>query len=81
MFSLSTRNGGDEMDPSIVNSVKKEYNLVIDDRTAKELKIRIGCAEQIEGEIGLTIEGHDAIIVLPKKIIVSSTELGETLNN
>jgi rod shape-determining protein MreB len=53
MFSLSTRNGGDEMDPSIVNSVKKEYNLVIDDRTAKELKIRIGCADQIEGEIGL----------------------------
>lgn len=81
VFSRSTRIGGDEMDRSIVNYVKKAYNLVIGDRTAEELKIRIGSADQLEEEINLTVKGRDAIIGLPKTITVSSTEVREALSD
>lgn len=81
VFSRSTRIGGDEMDRSIVNYVKKAYNLVIGDRTAEELKIRIGSADKLEEEIDLTVKGRDAIIGLPKTITVSSTEVREALSD
>lgn len=42
--SKSVRTAGDEFDSSIVNYIKKEYNLAIGDRTAEEIKINIGCA-------------------------------------
>ena len=81
VFSRSTRIGGDEMDRNIVNYVKKAYNLVIGDRTAEELKIRIGSADKLEEEIDLTVKGRDAIIGLPKTITVSSTEVREALSD
>ncbi len=77
--SRSVRVGGDDMDVAIVNYVKKEYNLLIGERTAEEIKIDIGSAlaEQAEGE--REIRGRDQVSGLPKTITVSAKEIQNAL--
>lgn len=76
----SIRIGGDELDEAIVNYVKKEYNLMIGERTAEEVKIRIGSAYNDTGtEEVLVIRGRDLLEGLPKTIEVSSGEIREAL--
>ncbi len=72
--SKSVRTAGDEFDNSIVNYVKKEYNLAIGERTAEEIKISIGCAYLDEdSEIKtMSIRGRDLISGLPRTIDINS---------
>ncbi len=74
--SKSIRVGGDELDDSIVNYIKKEYSLMIGERTAEEIKINIGSAD-IDSEVK-TMDirgGRDLISGLPKTIEVTSSEI------
>nr|WP_200773901.1 rod shape-determining protein [Tepidibacter formicigenes] len=75
----SIRVGGDEFDESIVNYVKKEYNLMIGERTAEEVKIKIGSAFKEEKEEKLDIRGRDLVSGLPKTINITSSEVREAL--
>nr|WP_178137415.1 rod shape-determining protein [Tepidibacter thalassicus] len=75
----SIRVGGDELDESIVNYVKKEYNLMIGERTAEEVKIKIGSAFKEEKEEKLDVRGRDLISGLPKTINITSSEVREAL--
>lgn len=77
--SRSIRIGGDEMDEAIVSYVKKNYNLMIGERTAEEIKIDIGSAlsEDTEGE--KEIRGRDQISGLPKTITVTAKEIQNAL--
>lgn len=75
----SIRIGGDEFDESIVNYVKKEYNLMIGERTAEEVKIQIGSAFKEEKEEKMSIRGRDLISGLPKTIDITSAEVREAL--
>ncbi|MGM0409667.1 MAG: rod shape-determining protein [Bacillota bacterium] len=77
--SRSVRVGGDNMDVAIVNYIKKEYNLLIGERTAEEIKIDIGSAlaNQAEGE--REIRGRDQVSGLPKNITVSAKEIQHAL--
>ncbi|WHH61054.1 rod shape-determining protein [Petroclostridium sp. X23] len=77
--SKSLRIAGDELDEAIIYHVKKEYNLMIGERTAEEIKLKIGCAYPKEQEESLEIRGRDLITGLPKNLVLTSTEILEAL--
>lgn len=77
--SKSIRVGGDELDESIVNFIKKEYSLMIGERTAEEVKITIGSADGNSEISSMEIRGRDMITGLPKTINVSSKEIYEAM--
>ena len=77
----SIRIGGNKLDEAIVNYVKKEYNLLIGERTAEDVKINIGSAYK-DGEEGTSqISGRDLVTGLPKKIDISSAEIRDALKD
>jgi rod shape-determining protein MreB len=79
VVSRSLRIAGNELDDAIVHYVKKEYNLMIGERTAEDIKIRIGSASPLEPEIDINISGRDLVTGLPKDISISSKEIREAL--
>jgi len=79
VVSRSLRIAGNELDDAIVHYVKKEYNLMIGERTAEDIKIRIGSASPLEPEITINISGRDLVTGLPKDISISSKEIREAL--
>ena len=66
--SKSIRIGGDELDESIVTYIKKEYSLMIGERTAEDVKITIGSANVNNKETKMNIRGRDLISGLPKTL-------------
>lgn len=79
VFSKSIRIGGDEMDDAIIEYLKKTYNLMIGERTAEEIKIKIGSAYPQEEEMTLEVKGRDLVAGLPKAITITSEEIREAL--
>ncbi|MGL4911373.1 MAG: rod shape-determining protein [Romboutsia sp.] len=75
----SVRIGGDEFDESIVAYVKKEYNLLIGERTAEDVKISIGSTFKEDQETVMQIRGRDLISGLPKTIEIGSAEVRDAL--
>ncbi len=73
--SKSIRIAGDEMDDAITQYVKKEYNLLIGERTAEEVKIKIGSAYPLENELTMEIKGRDLLTGLPKTVEINSEEI------
>ncbi len=73
--SQSIRIAGDELDRSIINYIKKEYSLMLGERTAEEIKMAIGSAFPLPDEPHAEIRGRDLVSGLPKTIIVSSQEI------
>ncbi|MGB2600146.1 MAG: rod shape-determining protein [Candidatus Omnitrophota bacterium] len=80
VFSKSIRIGGDEMDEAITNYLKRTYNLMIGERTAEEIKIRIGSGYPLEEEMTMDVRGRDLVAGLPKMISVTSEEIREALS-
>lgn len=79
VFSKSIRIAGDEMDEAIINYLKKTYNLMVGERTAEEIKIRIGSAYPLDEEMTMEVRGRDLVSGLPKMITVTSEEVRESL--
>ena len=75
----SVRVAGDEMDDSIIQYVKRTYNMMIGERTAEQLKLEIGSAFPLEDPETLEIRGRDLLSGLPKTVSVSSDEVAEAL--
>ncbi len=73
--SESIRVGGDEFDETIIAHVKKEYNVMIGERTAEEIKIEIGSAYPLEEEEDVEVRGRDLLTGLPRNITLSSEEI------
>lgn len=73
--SKSIRVGGDELDDAIVSFIKREYSLMIGERTAEDVKINIGSADINLEKASLEIRGRDMITGLPKTVNISSTEI------
>ncbi len=76
----SIRVGGDEMDQAIITWVKKEYSLLLGERTAEEIKMAIGSAFQTPGEPDAEIRGRDLVSGLPKTIVVSAEEIRRAID-
>jgi rod shape-determining protein MreB len=81
VISNSIRIAGDEMDEAIIQYAKKTYNLYIGDRTAEEIKIRLGSAYKLQKEETMEIKGRDALSGLPKTIKITSEEIREALKD
>ena len=77
--SQSVRIAGDEMDKSIVQFMKKEYNLALGERTSEEIKIVLGSAWPLREEIRAEIRGRDLVSGLPKTIVTSTEEVREAI--
>ena len=77
--SKSLRIAGDELDDAISHYIKKEYSLMIGERTAEQIKITIGGAFPKTKEEKMTIRGRDLITGLPKNIEITSSEINEAL--
>ena len=79
VFSKSIRVAGDEMDEAIINYLKKTYNLMIGERTAEDIKLKIGSAYPLDEELSMEVRGRDLVAGLPKMVTVSSEEVRESL--
>ncbi len=79
VFSRSIRIGGDEMDMAVTEYLKKTYNLMIGERTAENIKIKIGSAYPLDEELTLEVRGRDLVAGLPKSITISSEEVRDAL--
>jgi rod shape-determining protein MreB len=77
--SKSLRIAGDEFDESIVHYVKKEYSLMIGERSAEQIKWAIGNAYPKPKEEYIEVRGRDLITGLPKNVSISSSEINEAL--
>ena len=82
VVAKSLRVGGDEMDQAIIAYFKREYNLMIGERTAEGIKMTIGSAYKIEGseEAYMDVKGRDLVTGLPKVVSVSETQIREALH-
>ncbi len=82
VYSKSLRVAGNEMNDAIVQYMKREYNLLIGEQTAEELKIAIGSAYPLgENEMKKEVRGRDLNVGLPKTITISSTEIRQALKD
>jgi rod shape-determining protein MreB len=81
VLSKSIRIAGDELDIAIINYLKRAYNLLIGERSAEEIKIRIGSAYPLESELRMEVKGRDAVAGLPKTIQLTSEEIREALSD
>ena len=79
--SRSVRVAGDSFDSAIVQYIKKKYNLLIGDRTAEDIKIKIGSATEYEGEGKMEVKGRNLIDGLPKNVTITSEEIREALSD
>ncbi|MFA5057123.1 MAG: rod shape-determining protein [Opitutaceae bacterium] len=81
VFSKSIRVAGDELDNAIINYMKRAYNLLIGERTAEEIKMKIGSAYPLEEELSMEVKGRDSVAGLPKTIHITSQEIREALGD
>ncbi|MDD6062508.1 MAG: rod shape-determining protein [Oscillospiraceae bacterium] len=77
--SRSARVAGNSFDEAIVSYIKKKYNLLIGDRTAEEIKIKIGSAAPYDGEGAMHVKGRNLMDGLPKHVEITSEEVREAL--
>jgi len=77
--SRSIRVAGDEMDQAIVAYLRREFNLLVGERTAEELKIAIGCAWPLAREGRAEARGRDLVSGLPRSVVISSGHLCEAM--
>jgi rod shape-determining protein MreB len=77
--SQSIRVGGDELDEAIVSYIRKEYSLMLGDRTAEQVKMTIGSAFPQNDEQSAEIRGRDQVSGLPKTIVISAEEIRRAL--
>lgn len=78
--SQSIKVAGDKFDEAIVRYIRKKYNILIGERTAEELKIRIGCVYKRDEETSMDIRGRSLVSGLPKTITIHSSEMLEALS-
>jgi rod shape-determining protein MreB and related proteins len=80
VYSRSVRIAGDEMDEAIVQYIRKNYNLLVGERRAEEIKIKLGSAYPIEGDRRtVDVKGRDLIDGIPKTIVIGDDEIREAL--
>ena len=75
----SVRVAGDDMDEAIINHMKRTYNLMIGEQTAERIKIEIGSAAAVGEDQQMEVRGRDMISGLPRKTVITSEEIRESL--
>ena len=80
VVSQSIRIAGDEFDKAILTHVRDAYNLAIGERTAEDIKIKVGSAVPLKDELDVEVNGRDVITGLPKTVRIESEEIRRALN-
>lgn len=81
VYTKSVRVGGDEMDNAIIAYMKRTYDLMIGERTAEEIKMKIGSASPLETELSLPVRGRNTVKGLPETVSVGSVEIRNALED
>lgn len=80
VYSKAVRVGGDKMDESIINYIKRKYNLLIGERTAELIKMEIGSAYRVDNdERSMEVKGRDLVSGIPKTLLLDEDEAREAL--
>jgi len=79
VYARSVRTAGDELDEAITSYMKRGYNLMIGERTAEDIKIRIGSAAPLPKETSMEVKGRDLVSGLPKTITITSQEVRDAM--
>jgi rod shape-determining protein MreB len=79
VYSKSVRVAGNEMDESVIQYIKKKYNLLIGERTAEQIKQEIGSAFPLDEPLTMEIKGRDLIEGIPKTLTITDAEIREAL--
>lgn len=79
--ACSVRVAGDKFDEAILSYIKKTYNLLIGERTAEDIKIKIGSAYPYENEKSMVIKGRNLVDGLPKDVTITAAEVREALTD
>ncbi|SHH78592.1 rod shape-determining protein MreB [Caloranaerobacter azorensis DSM 13643] len=80
VVSKSIKIAGDKFDEAIIKYIRKKHNMMIGERTAEDLKIRIGTAFPREKEVYMEVRGRNLVSGLPRTVKISSTEILEALD-
>jgi rod shape-determining protein MreB and related proteins len=78
--SKSIKVAGDKFDEAIIRFIRKKYSMLIGERMAEEMKMRIGCAFPREEEVTMSVRGRNLVLGLPRTVEVSSSELMEAFD-
>lgn len=79
VYCRSVRIAGNKMDEAIIHHIKKRYNLLIGERTAEEIKIKIGSAYPLDEELTMETKGRDLVEGVPKTLVIGDEEIREAL--
>lgn len=79
--SQTLRMAGDKLDEAIVNYVRKRHNILIGERTAELIKIKIGSAYPLDEELDIEVKGRDLISGVPRSITITSVEIREAIQD
>ncbi|WP_085509012.1 rod shape-determining protein [Thalassobacillus devorans] len=79
--SQSIRLAGDEMDDAIIQYIRKQYNLMIGERTAENIKMEVGAAGPADEDNEMDIRGRDLLTGLPKTITINAAEIAGALKD
>ncbi|CAI7994508.1 Cell shape-determining protein MreB [Geodia barretti] len=79
VYSNAVRVAGNEMDEAIIQHIRKTYNLLIGERTAEAIKIKVGSASPLDEQLVMEIKGRHLIEGVPKTITITDEEIREAL--
>jgi rod shape-determining protein MreB len=79
--SQTLRVAGDRMDEAVINFIRKKHNVLIGERTAELIKMRVGSAFPLAEELEIEVKGRDLITGVPRSIVVTSVEIRESLQD
>jgi len=80
VYSDSIKVGGDKLDDSIIQHMKRKYNLLIGERTAEQIKILIGTAYPTDSVMTMDVRGRDLVAGVPRTMTINSDEIREALS-
>lgn len=78
--STSVKCAGNRLDRAIVEHLKRQYNLAIGDKTAEDIKIKVGSAISLASELSIPVKGRDLVSGLPRTIDVATNEIAGAMN-
>lgn len=79
--SQSIRTAGNNMDDAIIQFIRKQYNLMIGERSAESIKMDVGTAGEVKEDETLDIRGRDLLSGLPKTITITAKEIADSLTD
>jgi len=79
VYAQSVRVGGDKLDEAITQHLKRQYNMLIGERTAEQIKIDIGSAMEGEDELTMDVKGRDMVTGIPRTLNIGSAEIRDAM--